>query len=380
VTRHPRRRGLRLAPLLLAAAAASPAWAQPAPSRAAAPSEATLLARRGDLSLTEAALREMLEREPPERREALLRDPAALGQYVRQRMLRLALLEEAKAQRFDQRPEAVARAEQARQEAIAEAFLESLSRPDPAWPPEPEVQTVYDANRTRFMVPRQYRLAQIFLAVPAGAPKDAEEAAQRRLREWRTQAVATNPRQRTDFAELARRHSEDRASAPRGGALDWIREDRLVEPIRGAVAGLEEGAVSEPIRTEQGWHLIRVEATRPAGPAPLAEVRDSIIALMRQQRTQELSRQALNEMLRREPIMIDEIQLGRLAAAARPATPGGGVAASATPPRWGRGRASSSACSPRRRRPPPPPPAPKARPPPAPAWTSASGRNATTTA
>jgi peptidylprolyl isomerase len=273
-----------------------------------------MLARRGDLALTEASLRALLDREPPETREQLLRDPQALVQFVRNRMLRLALLEEARTQRFDQRPEVAARAEQARQDAIADAFLDTLSRPEAGFPSDAEIQSVYDANRTRFLVPRQYRLAQIFLAVPQGREAD-DAAAQRKLREWRAQATAA--RNRVEFAELARRHSEDRASAPRGGVLDWLREDRMLEPIRNAVSGLEEGAISEPVRTEQGWHLLRLEGTRPAGPAPLTEVRDQIVALLRQQRSQDLGRLALNEMLRREPIQIDEIQLGRLAAGLR---------------------------------------------------------------
>lgn len=280
-----------------------------APGPAIAP-----IARRGDIALTEPALRALLQRERPELREQLLRDPQALGQFVRNRMLRLALFDDARGQRFDQRPDIAALAEQARQDAIAEAFVESLSRPEAGFPSETEIQSVYDANRTRFMQPRQYRLSQIFLAVPAD--REAEDAAARRkLTEWRAQATAA--RNRVDFAELARRHSEDRASAARGGTLDWMREDRLAEPVRGAVAGLEEGNVSEPVRTEQGWHLLRVDGTRPAAPAPLAEVRDQLVALLRQQRAQDLTRVALNEMLRREPIQIDEIALGRLAAALR---------------------------------------------------------------
>jgi len=293
---------------------------------AVAAQPAQVIARRGALTLTESGLRELLDREPAEQREALLRDPAALSQFVRGRMLRLALQEEAKAQRFDVRPEVAARAEQARVEAIVEAFLESLGRPDAAFPSEAEIRAVYDANQARFMVPRQYRLTQIFLAVPQGAAKPLEDEALRKLREWRTQA--TQPRNRADFADLARRFSEDRNN-PNRGTIDWTREDRLIEPVRDVVGGLEEGAISEPIRTTEGFHLVRVDGTRPAAPAPLEEVRGQIVTALRQQRTQELTRVALNDMLRREPIQIDEIQLGRLgtqvpapAAAATPARPG----------------------------------------------------------
>jgi len=300
-------------------------------SGVAAAQPAQVIARRGALTLTESGLRDLLDREPAEQRDLLLRDPAALSQFVRGRMLRLALQDEAKSQRFDVRPEIAARAEQARIEAITEAFLESLGRPDAAFPSEAEIRAVYDANQARFMVPRQYRLTQIFLAVPQGAAKPLEDEALRKLREWRMQA--TQPRNRADFADLARRFSEDRNN-PNRGTIDWTREDRLIEPVREAVGGLEEGAISDPIRTTEGFHLVRVDGTRPAAPAPLEDVRAQIVTALRQQRTQELTRAALNEMLRREPIQIDEIQLGRLATqtAPAPATVATPAPAAAAPP------------------------------------------------
>jgi parvulin-like peptidyl-prolyl isomerase len=201
------------------------------------------------------------------------------------------------------------RLERARADALAEAWLESQSRPEAGYPSEAEVQAVYDANRSQFMVPRQYRLAQIFLAAPEGP---GGEAALRRLREYRAQLVAA--RNRGDFADLARRHSEDRGSAARGGELDWTREDRLLPAVREAVKGMEEGAISEPLRSPDGWHLLRLLGTRPAAPAPFAEVKGELAAALRQQRAAELRRLALNEFLRRGPVMVDEIQLGRVAA------------------------------------------------------------------
>ncbi|HYZ31943.1 MAG TPA: peptidylprolyl isomerase, partial [Crenalkalicoccus sp.] len=281
------------------------------------PEPGTLLARRGALTLTDAMLRAMLDREPEETRATLLRDPAALGQWVRGRMLRLMLLQEAAAAQFDQRPEVKARAEEARQAAIADAYLESLSRPDPDYPGEAELRAAYEASRARLMQPRQYHLAQIFLAVPPGAPPTREKEAERRLKELRAQATA--PRNRVEFAELARRHSEERGTAAQGGDLGWVPEDRLLPAIREAVAGLPEGAIGEPLRTADGWHLIRMLGTRPAAPAPFEEVRERLATALRRDRENERARLALNEMLRREPVQIDEIQLARFAEGARKA-------------------------------------------------------------
>ncbi len=284
-----------------------PATAQVPAAAPSARSDA-VIARFGEIALSDGQLRGLLEDLPAERRLALQRDPVAIGAFVRDHMVALGLAATAEASRFDQQPDVRRRLEQARVEALAEAYLDSLWRSDPGFPNEAELQAVYDANRGQFMIPRRSRVAQIFLAVAPGTPA---EDAERRLRDYRSRLVA--PRNRAEFADLARRYSEDRRSAVRDGDQGWAREDQLIAPIREAARGLEEGAISEPIRGPDGWHLIRLLATQPAGPAPLSEVRDELTALMRQQRAVELRRQALNDFLSRTPVMIDEIALGKLA-------------------------------------------------------------------
>ncbi len=280
----------------------------PSPVRAADAPADPVVAERGTTTLTLGALRQMLDALDPEERHRLTQDPAALAQFVRGRLVQMALLDEAHAQQWDQRPEIAARAEQARQAAIVDSYVASQTRPDPGFPSEAEVQAAYEANKPRFAVPRQYHLAQIFIALPAGAPQAAEDAAQKKLTELR-QALA---RPHADFAELARKQSEDRGSGAQGGDLGWVREDQLLPGIRAAVSGLSEGAVSDPVRTPDGWHLIRLAGTRPAGTAPLAEVRDSVVAALRQDHQTQAVRAYLATMLRQTPIQINEIALGQM--------------------------------------------------------------------
>jgi peptidylprolyl isomerase len=293
----------------LALLLAGPALAQSPPPSSAAPEPAgAIVARRGEVTLTDQQVRALLAELPDDSRRQLTRDHGALGGFIRNRLLIMSLAAEAEAAQAERQPEVARRLERARQEALAEAYLESLTILPADYPAEAELQATYEANRAQFMVPRQYRLAQIFLAAPAGA---GGEAALRRMREYRTQLTAA--RNRADFADLARRHSEDRTTAPRGGELEWTREDRLLPAVRDVAKGLEDGAISEPIRSPDGWHLVKLIGTRAAAPAAFADVRAELVALLRQQRGADLRRQTLNELLRRAPVMVDEIQLGRLA-------------------------------------------------------------------
>jgi len=61
-----------------------------------------------------------------------------------------------------------------------------------------------------------------------------------------------------DFAALARSHSDDKGSAIKGGALDWVGPGDLVKPFEEAMAKLPINGISEPVQTQFGWHLIQV--------------------------------------------------------------------------------------------------------------------------
>ncbi len=297
---------VRVRPWLLAAAllAAMPALAQPAPHAAADP----VLGQRGDITVTASEVREMLRNVDPAVRARVEASPSALAAYVRDRLLQLSVLAEAHSHQWDAKPEVIWRADRAREASIADGYVASLSQPDPGFPSDAQVQAAYDANKARLIVPRQYHLAQIYVAVPAGAAPAADKAAQKKLQDARTQII----RNHADFATLARRISEDRVSATGGGDLGWVREDQVLPAVREAVAGLAEGAVSEPVRAGDGWHLVRLLGMKPAGPATLADVRDALVRALRQQKQHELAQAYVTNLLKQQPIQLNEIGIAQL--------------------------------------------------------------------
>ncbi len=296
-----------------------------APPRQATAADAQdpIVAQRGDITLTAGQVRDLVRNADPDQRQRLERDPAELAQFVRNQLLQAVLLEEAKAAKWDERPDIVARAERARQTVIAETYVASLTQPDAGFPSEADVQAAYDANKQRFIVPRQFHLAQIFVALPTGAsqtgatqtgatqtgaPQKAEDDAQKKIADLRQQLAKKG----ADFADIARKQSEDHNSAPKGGDLGWVREDQLIAPIKAAVAGMQDNAISDPVRSPDGLHLIKLLGTKPAGPAPLADVHDQIVASLKQDRQQQNARTYVSGLFRSSPLQLDEIQLARL--------------------------------------------------------------------
>lgn len=61
-----------------------------------------------------------------------------------------------------------------------------------------------------------------------------------------------------DFADFARRYSEDKGSAPGGGDLNFVRRGEFVKEFEEVVFGLKEGQISDPVETPFGIHLIQL--------------------------------------------------------------------------------------------------------------------------
>ena len=274
---------------------------------AQAPAPDPVVAQSGPVTLTASALQKLIAGADPAARERLARDPAQLGQLVRAEMLQRVILEKALAAKWDQSPDVAARAAQARDAVIANTWLAAQAQPPADYPSDAEVAAAYEANKSKLMLPRQFHVAQVFVSVPGAAAKAVDDDAQKRAREIRARLA----RPKAEFADEAKK-SDDRATAGKGGDLGWLREDQLVPAIKEALSGLAEGAVSDPVRGRDGWHVLKLLGTRPGAPASLADSRAALVAALRQQRTQAAQRALIEDVVRAQPIQIDEIQLAKL--------------------------------------------------------------------
>ena len=90
-----------------------------------------------------------------------------------------------------------------------------------------------------------------------------------------------------DFAELAKKHSEDAGSAPQGGALrgrnpdlplgDYFARGDMVQPFeKAAFDELAPGEVSDLVESRFGYHIIKLEEKRPEEVQPFAQARSGI--------------------------------------------------------------------------------------------------------
>lgn len=289
---------------LICTAAAAPSAAA---GSAAGPD--SVIAERGNVVFTTGDLQKQLAAASPALQAQLHSNPQALAEFVQEQMVQTILFNTAKAAKWDQRPDVIAQAQQAYDEVIASLYVAAQTTVDAAYPSDAQIQAAYDANKTQFLVPRQYHLAQIFIAVPSGASPKADNAAQQSITAIAKQAAQPG----ADFAALANQDSQDSASASKGGDLGWVADDQILPVVRDAVAGLAVGAISAPVRAPDGWHLLKLIDTKPAGIAPLAQVHDALVKALRQQQQQQNERAYIAGLLKQQPIEMNEIALTQAA-------------------------------------------------------------------
>lgn len=266
-----------------------------------------VVAQRGDVRMTGTEVREMLDLLDPAARAQVTANVQTLTTFVRDRMLNLSLAAEVRAKGWDARPDIVRRANEARDAVLLQTYLASLVPNDPAFPTEAEIAAAYESNKGRMVLPRQFHLAQIVLLVKPGAEPREEEDARRKAVDLRAQAV----KPRADFAELARKHSQEQPGAEKGGDVGWLREPDMIPVARDAVAALAENGISQPVRMPDGWHILKLLRSKPGGPVPLADAKPQIVQALRQARAQRLMRAYLDEMVKTQPIQVNEIELTR---------------------------------------------------------------------
>ncbi len=270
------------------------------------PAADDVIARVGETEIKAAQVKPFLANISEQDRETIAKNPAALSQAVRTLILQQMLFKEALAAGWDKTPEVAEQIERLRQGAIAESYLQSISKVPDGFPSDEEVKTVYEARKSELKVPKQIQLAQIYVAIPKEADKAAQDKAKARIDEIAKAAKSG------DFAAVARDKSDERESASRGGEVGWLAEAQIQPDIRTKVSGLAKGSVTDPIRLGDGWYVVKVIDTKEPHTATLEEVKDQLVRLLRTDRARANRDAYLSKLQQQNPVALDEIGLSKL--------------------------------------------------------------------
>jgi len=276
---------------------------QPAPVIAA--NSGPAVARLGNQQVSPDELQALLAAVPPQTREQLRGNREALERWIRSRLAEKAVLEQADAQGWAQRPDVLRQTRAATEQIVFRDYLQSVSKVPADYPSAAELQQAYDAGKANWQTPALYRVSQIFLGV--NEPQNLE-AVRKQATELSKKAQATP----ADFAALAKEFSQDRLTAERGGDTGLQPLQQLVPEVRGAVARLKVGAVSDPVQSSAGFHVIKLTEQQPARTATLDELRDQLTQALRAQRQEQIAQAYLDGMLNTATLSIDGAELNKV--------------------------------------------------------------------
>lgn len=141
-----------------------------------------------------------------------------------------------------------------------------------------EVRKFYDANVARFTEPEERRASHILIQVDASATAEQKAAAKAKATALFEQAKARP----AEFADLAKKNSQDTASAPLGGDLEFARRGAMAsKALEDAVFSLAQGQVGGPVESEFGYHVVLVTGVRGGKARPFDDVKAEIAAELR---------------------------------------------------------------------------------------------------
>jgi parvulin-like peptidyl-prolyl isomerase len=147
-----------------------------------------------------------------------------------------------------------------------------------------DVKKYYEENKEKFSRPEAFRASHIFIAIypPELVKKSSEKELRKRQEELDKEAekkingILKELKAGGDFAELAKKYSHDKGSAPQGGDLDFIYKGVFDPEFDAAISKMKAGETSGVVKTSYGYHLIKLVETKPAEQASYAEMEVAI--------------------------------------------------------------------------------------------------------
>ena len=119
---------------------------------------------------------------------------------------------------------------------------------------EAEARKIYKETQTRIdSNGGLVRPSHILLMLKQNATQAEQDAAK-----LRADSIYTALVKGADFADLARRLSDDKGSASRGGDISWVQKGQTVKEFEDVVFAMKKGELSKPFLSPFGYHIVKL--------------------------------------------------------------------------------------------------------------------------
>ena len=159
-----------------------------------------------------------------------------------------------------------------------------------------EAKKVYDDTKEAIGPKGLIMPAHILMHVEQQAPAEAMQKAKVRI-----DSIYTALKNGADFADLAKRLSQDPGTAVNGGALPWIGPGQTVKEFEDQAYALQKGEMSQPFQSPYGYHIILMKDRKQL--EPFDSLKSDIFAFLERRGAREhVADQAIKEMAQEQGI------------------------------------------------------------------------------
>ncbi len=145
-------------------------------------------------------------------------------------------------------------------------------------PTQQEIQAYFNQHKAEYSTPEQARSRHILIKVAPGADAKTDAAAKAKAEDLLKQLKGG-----ANFADLAKKNSDDPGSKDSGGELPFAQHGTMVPEFDKAIFSQKIGDI-EIVKSQFGYHIVQVEERKPAHEQDLSEVLPTIQATLIRQK------------------------------------------------------------------------------------------------
>jgi peptidyl-prolyl cis-trans isomerase D len=154
--------------------------------------------------------------------------------------------------------------------------------------PEAQLQKDYQDSIDSFRTPERVRVRHILIKTQ-GKPKEEAPILRAKAEQLLKQIQGG-----ANFADLAKKFSEDKASGEKGGELGWVTHGQMVPNFEKACFSLKPGELSGIVDTEYGYHIVQTEERQEAHTQTFEEARPQLLLEAKKQVAADMLRKTID--------------------------------------------------------------------------------------
>ena len=257
-----------------------------------------ILARIGDRKITLQEFTKMIDRIPKRHRNktTLKVKSRMLDQMIESSLFAM----EAREIKLDQDDDVQAQIRYSADHVLAFAYYNKIIHPELNITDD-DIKQYYKNNPNRFQEAEKVRASQILIRLKPDATKDEIMSVENHAEDLKKRLDKGE-----DFAELARKYSQDRGTKEKGGDMGFFTRKRRATPVSRAAFALKPGQISNPVRSVAGYHIIMVTEKKPKGIQPLDSARKEIKKILTREKIMALRKEKKGQLEKKYGVSINE--------------------------------------------------------------------------